>query len=153
VTAGSVSTKMLRRLLTADGQGKAAKTVEIYGWLLMIEGAASMVAPRFVAMVVGIAPLVDQGIVYFRLAGVWVAGIGVLYLMSGRLNATGFVFASLLDRPLVLPLLSIFWALGLLPGSLALAAGLQDLLSSLWTLAVWRREFATGAAKETVSGA
>jgi len=143
VTASAVS--MLRRLLSADGQGRAAKTVEIYGWVLMLEGATSMVAPQFVATLLGIAPLVDQGVVYFRLAGVWVAGIGLLYVLSGRVNATGFVFATLLDRPLVLPLLGILWGLGLLPGSLALGAGLQDLLTCLWTLAVWRREFATGA--------
>ncbi len=134
---------MLHRLLTAEGQGRAAKTVEIYGWLLLLEGAACMAFPQSVATLLGIAPLVDQGVVYFRLAGVWVAGIGLLYLLSGRLNATGFVFASLLDRPLVLPLLAVFWLLGMLPGSLALAAGLQDLLTGLWTLIVWRKEFAT----------
>jgi len=143
VTAAAVSTQMLRRLLTAEGQGRAAKTVEIYGWLLLLEGAACMALPQQVASLLAIAPLVDQGVVYFRLAGVWVAGIGVLYLLSGRLNATGFVFATLLDRPVVLPLLAVFWFLGMLPGSIALGAGLQDLLTCLWTLTVWRKEFAT----------
>ena len=118
-------TEMLRRLLRAEGQGRAAKTVEIYGWVVLIEGATSMISPQFVAKVLGIAPLVGQGVDYFRLAGVWVAGIGLLYVLSGRLNATGFVFSTLLDRPLVLPILGILWYFGMVAGTLALAAGLQ----------------------------
>jgi hypothetical protein len=38
-------TEMLRRLLWAEGQGRAAKTVEIYGWAVLIEGATSMISP------------------------------------------------------------------------------------------------------------
>src|SRR6266542_1588859 len=132
---------MLRRLLRGEGQGRAARTVEIYGWLVLVEGVTCMIAPRFVTMLLHMPPLVDQGVNYFRLAGVWVAGIGLLYLLSGRLNATGFVFATLLDRPIVLPLLGVLWYLGMVPGTFALAAGLQDLLTGLWTLTIWRQEF------------
>ena len=135
---------MLRRLLRADEQGRAAKTVEIYGWVVLIEGATCMIWPHLVATVLGIPPLEGQGVGYFRLAGVWVAGIGLLYVLSGRLNATGFVFSTLLDRPLVLPLLGVLWYFGMVAGTLALAAGLQDLLTCLWTWAVWRREFGGG---------
>ena len=134
-------TEMLRRLLRAEGQGRAAKTVEIYGWVVLIEGATCMIAPHFVATLLGIPPLVAQGVVYFRLAGVWVAGIGLLYVLSGRLNANGFVFSTLLDRPLVLPLLGILWYFGMVPGILALGAGLQDLVTCVWTFTVWRKEF------------
>jgi hypothetical protein len=31
--------EMFRRLLTADGQGPAARTVELFGWLILLEGA------------------------------------------------------------------------------------------------------------------
>ena len=137
-------TEMLRRLLRAEGQGRAAKTVEIYGWVVLIEGAICMSMPQVVATVLGIPPLVDQGVDYFRLAGVWVAGIGLLYVLSGRLNANGFVFSTLLDRPLVLPILGVLWFFGMVPGTLALGAGLQDLATSLWTLAIWRKEFGSG---------
>jgi hypothetical protein len=34
-------TEMLRRLLGAEGQGRAAKTVEIYGWVV---GGCSFIA-------------------------------------------------------------------------------------------------------------
>ena len=141
--------EMVHRLLPAEGQGRAAKTVEIYGWAVLIEGAASMISPHFVAKILGIAPLAGQGVDYFRLAGVWVAGIGLLYVLSGRLNANGFVFATLLDRPLVLPILGILWYFGMVAGTLALAAGLQDLVTCLWTLTVWRQEFGRGEAAST----
>jgi hypothetical protein len=141
--------EMLRRLLRAEGQGRAAKTVEIYGWIVLIEGVSCMLSPHFVATLLGIPPLTGQGVEYFRLAGVWVAGIGLLYVLSGRLNANGFVFSTLLDRPLVLPLLGILWYFGMVAGTLALAAGLQDLLTSLWTLTIWRQEFGGGSAAST----
>lgn len=132
---------MLQHLLRADDQGRAAKTVEIYGWVVLVEGAACMYAPHAVATMLGIPALIGQGADYFRLAGVWVAGIGLLYVLSGRLNATGFVFSTLLDRPLVLPILGAMWFFGLVPGVLALGAGLQDLVTCLWTWSAWRREF------------
>jgi hypothetical protein len=37
------------------------------------------------------------------LIGMLVSGFGMLYLLSGRLNAEGFVFATLIDRPFVAP--------------------------------------------------
>ena len=142
-------TEMLRRLLRAEGQGRAAKTVEIYGWIVLAEGAICMIAPQSVATVLGIPALADQAVNYFRLAGVWVAGIGLLYLLSGRLNASGFVFATLLDRPLVLPLLGVLWYFGIVAGTIALFAGLQDLLTCLWTLTIWRQEFGGGRTAST----
>jgi hypothetical protein len=62
-------TEMLHRLLRAEGQGRAAKTVEIYGWVVLIEGAASMIWPHFVATVLGIAPLGGQGWTIFAWRG------------------------------------------------------------------------------------
>jgi hypothetical protein len=48
-----------------------------------------------------VAPLGEPGAGYMRLAGMLVSGFGMVYVISGRLNADGFVFATLLDRPLV----------------------------------------------------
>ncbi len=64
----------------------------------------------------------------------------MLYIVSGRLNAQGFVFASLLDRPLVPPVMAALWLLNMIPWQLALLFAIQDFGSFLWTLAVWRRE-------------
>ncbi len=53
---------------------------------------------------------------YFRLVGLLVSGLGMLYIASGRLNAEGFVFASMLDRPLVPLAMALLWYLEILPG-------------------------------------
>ncbi len=64
----------------------------------------------------------------------------MLYVVSGRLNAEGFVFASLLDRPLVPPIMAVLWYLDIIPGPLALAFSVQDFTGFLWTLSAWRAE-------------
>ena len=58
----------------------------------------------------------------------------------GRLNAEGFVFATLIDRPFVAPTMATLWYLGILPGPLALLFGIEDSVSWLWTLLTWRAE-------------
>jgi hypothetical protein len=65
----------------------------------------------------------------------------MLYIVSGRLNAEGFVFASMLDRPLVPFAMAILWYLEIVPGPLALIFSIQDFGSFLWTLFTWRAEF------------
>ena len=131
---------MFRRLLDAEGQSRSAKTVEVFGWLILVEGTIVLLVPHFAVSVLGIAPLNDQAANYFRLVGLLVCGLGMLYIASGRLNAEGFVFASLLDRPLVPIAMAILWYLGIIPGSLALIFSIQDFGSFLWTLFAWRTE-------------
>jgi len=100
---------ILGRLLRAEGQSRAAKTVEAFGWLILIEGSAMLFAPHFVALVLHLPSLAEQAANYFRLAGLLVSGLGMLYIVSGRLNAEGFVFASMLDRPLVPLAMAMLW--------------------------------------------
>ena len=108
---------MFRRLISAAGQSRSAKTVEVFGWLILFEGTIVLFAPHFAISLLGIEPLTPQTTNYFRLVGLLVSGLGMLYIASGRLNAEGFVFASVLDRPVV-P--AILWFLEILPGPLAL---------------------------------
>jgi hypothetical protein len=131
---------MFRRLLSAAGQSRSAKTVEVFGWLILVEGTIVLFAPDFAISVLGIARLNPEAANYFRLAGLLVCGVGMLYVASGRLNAEGFVFASLLDRPLVPLAMAILWYRDILPGPLALIFSIQDFGSFLWTLFAWRRE-------------
>jgi hypothetical protein len=138
-------TGMLGRMLRAEGQGRAARTVEIYGWIVLVEGSTALIGPHFIATVLGMPPLTQQGADYFRFSAVWVCGIGLLYILNGRLNADGFVFSSLLDRPLVLPVMGVLWIAGIVPGPIALLAGVQDLATCLWTLWAWRKEFGPAA--------
>ena len=121
-------------------RGCAARTVEVFGWLLLAEGAVVLIAPHFVASVLQLPPLVEQAANYFRLVGLLACGLGMLYLVSGRLNAEGFVIASLLDRPLVPPVMAVLWSSGIVPGPLALLFSVQDFGGFLWTLAAWRAD-------------
>lgn len=132
--------EMFRRLWRADSQQRPAKTVEAFGWLILLEGAILLVWPQLAVDVLQLPPLTEQGSNYLRLVGVLVSGVGMLYVVSGRTNAQGFVFASLLDRPLVPPLMLVLWWQGILPGSLAAMFAVQDFASFLWTLSAWRAE-------------
>ena len=131
---------MFRRLLSAEDQSRSAKTVEVFGWLILIEGIIVLFAPHFSASILGIPPLTEQGANYYRLVGLLVSGLGMLYIASGRLNAEGFVFASMLDRPLVPVAMAILWHLEIIPGPLALIFSIQDFSSFLWTRVAWRAE-------------
>jgi hypothetical protein len=131
---------MFHRLLHAEGQRYPARTVEIFGWLILIEGALLLLTPTLVAAILHLPSLTTQGSNYLRLAGLLVSGVGMLYVVSGRLNAVGFVFASLLDRPLVPPIMLVLWWHDILPAPLALVFAVQDFGSFLWTLAAWRAD-------------
>lgn len=135
---------MLGRLIRAEGQGRAAKTVEMFGWLILVEGGLMLLAPHLAASLLALPPLLEQAANYLRVIGLLAGGVGMLYVVSGRLNAAGFVFASLLDRPLVPPIMAAMWYLGFVPGTLALAFSIQDFASFLWTLSVWRSEAGAG---------
>jgi uncharacterized membrane protein YiaA len=131
---------MFRRLFSAEGQSRSAKTVETFGWLILIEGTIVLLVPNFSLSILGIARLSDQTLNFFRLVGLLVCGVGMLYIASGRLNARGFVFASMLDRPLVPFAMALLWHLEIIPGPLALIFSIQDFGSFLWTLITWRAE-------------
>lgn len=130
----------VHRMLRAEGQSRAAKTVEIFGWLMLLESLAVLIVPQTVAALLQVAPLSAQATAYFRIGGLLIGGLGMLYVVSGRLNAEGFVFASMLDRPLVPPMMALLWYLGLLPGTLAIAFSVLDFGSFLWTLSAWRAD-------------
>jgi hypothetical protein len=125
---------IFHQLRAAPGRSRAAKTVEVFGWVILAEGAGVLLFPRFVAALLQLPPLGGQGENYFRLVGLLVSGLGMLYVASGRLNAEGFVVASLLDRPLVPIAMAILWYLDVIPWPLALVFSIQDFGSFLWTL-------------------
>ncbi|HEX3419724.1 MAG TPA: hypothetical protein VHT01_00695 [Candidatus Udaeobacter sp.] len=89
---------MFKRLLSPPEQSRAAKTVEIYGWIIFLEGGLLLLFPDFMARLMHFGPLTRQASGFLRLIGMLVSGFGMLYFVSGRLNAEGFVFATLLDH-------------------------------------------------------
>jgi hypothetical protein len=131
---------MFHRLITAEGQSRSAGTVEIFGWLILVEGASIVLLPQLAVGLLHLPLLVEQAENYFRLVGILVSGVGMLYVVSGRLNAEGFVFASMLDRPLVPIAMAILWHLEIIPGPLAVIFSIQDFGSFLWTFVTWRSE-------------
>jgi uncharacterized protein YjeT (DUF2065 family) len=132
--------EMFDRLAHATGQGRTARTVEWFGWLCLVEGIALMFAPRVVAALLQIELTADQAVDWFRVIGLLASGVGMLYVVSGRVNSHGFAFASLLDRPLVPPIMATLWYLGIVPASLAIVFSVQDFGGFLWTLSAWRAE-------------
>jgi hypothetical protein len=138
--------EMLVQLFRADGQSRSARTVELFGWLDLSLGLILLLAPLFVASLLDLPALSLQAANYVRLVGLLVSGLGTLYIVSGRLNARGFVFASLLDRPMVPVIMAILWYRDILPGLLVLAFSISDFGGFLWTLSAWLAE--TRAAKD-----
>ena len=99
-----------------------------------------MIAPHASAALLHLPALNEQAANYFRMLGLPIGGLGMLYIVSGRLNSAGFAFASLLDRPIVPFVMLVLWQQGIIPGPLALAFTIQDTVSFLWTLLTWRAE-------------
>lgn len=131
---------MFERLLRAKGQSRAARTVEYFGFLDFTLGFLLLIDPWLSVSLLHIPPLTTQGENYLRLVGLLVSGLGLLYIVSGRLNAQGFVFASLLDRPMVPAVMAVLWYKSILPGPLALAFAISDFGGFLWTLFAWRAD-------------
>ena len=128
------------RLLHASGQSRSARTVELFGWLILLESPLMLLAPDTAASILHLPALNEQAAHYFQIMGLLIGGLGMLYVASGRLNSEGFVFASMLDRPLVPFIMFALWWQGIIPGPLALAFAIQDGGSFLWTLFTWRAE-------------
>jgi len=106
----------------------------------MLLGLVLLLDPWLSVSLLHIPSLTIQGENYLRLVGVLVSALGMLYVVSGRLNAEGFVFASLLDRPLSPVVMAVLWYKNILPGALALAFAVSDFGGFLWTLSAWRAD-------------
>ena len=140
--------EMTLGLLHRRAQSRAAKSVEIFGYIMLAESLAVLLVPELVAALLQLDPLSVQSATYFRIGGLLIGGLGILYVISGRLNANGFIFASMIDRPLVPPTMLLLWSLSIVPGTLALAFSTLDFGTFLWTFFAWRadlRERAGGA--------
>ena len=140
--------EMFVQVLRAKGQSYSARTVEWFGWYDLTLGLLIFWAPVFTASILRLPELSVQTAHYVRLVGLLVSGLGMLYVVSGRLNAQGFVFASMLDRPVVPIVMAILWYRDILPGALALAFSVSDFGGFLWTLSAWQAEAASGQAPE-----
>jgi hypothetical protein len=110
------------------------------GWIIFLQGGLLLLFPDFTAKLMHFDPLAPQASGFLLLVGMLVSGFSILYLVSGRLNSEGFVFATLINRQFVAPAMTALWCFGALPGPLALLFGIEDSASWLWTLVMWRAE-------------
>jgi len=125
-------------------QSRAARSAELFGWLILVLGSVTLIFPCWVQSILQLQSFAPQGPNYFRLAGLLVGGLGMLYVVGGSLVAKGFVFASLLTRPLVAAMVALLWYWSILPASLALAFVMADIGGFLWTLSEWQRDVRYG---------
>ena len=68
---------LFRRLFTAEGQSRTARTVELFGWLIFVESASLLffrISSRRCCIFLRSPPLAEQGANYLRLVGVLVGG-------------------------------------------------------------------------------
>ena len=135
---------MLRRLLKPGKRTRSAGSVEYFGWLDLGLGCIILIAPLLSASLLHLPAVSIQGANYLRLVGILVAALGMLYVVSGRLNLEGFTVASLLDRPLVPLIMAVLWSMGILPGSIAIAFSISDFGGFLWTAFAWRDDLLHG---------
>jgi len=68
---------MFKRLLSPPEQSRAAKTVEIYGWIIFLEGGLLLLFPDFMARRMHFGPLTLQASGFLRLVGMLVSGFGM----------------------------------------------------------------------------
>jgi len=78
---------MFSRLRQAEGQRRSAQTVEVFGRLILLDGTALLLAPHLAVDALRLPELTAQGANHLRLTGLLVAGLGMLYVASGRLAA------------------------------------------------------------------
>ena len=69
---------MFKRLLSPPEQSRAAKTVEIYGWIIFAEGGLLLLFPDFMARLMHFGPLTLQA------SGIPQAGSGLLTWRAER---------------------------------------------------------------------
>ncbi|HET9831003.1 MAG TPA: hypothetical protein VFP91_04825, partial [Vicinamibacterales bacterium] len=69
--------EMFGRLVVADGQTRAARSVEGFGWIELALGTLILNAPHLAASLLRLPPLDPQAANYSRLVGLLVSGLGL----------------------------------------------------------------------------
>ena len=84
--------EIVHRLLVARGQSRSAKSVEVFGWLILFEGSLVVLFPHFVALILNLPALVEQAANYFRLVGLLVSGAGYALHCQRSIEWRGICF-------------------------------------------------------------
>jgi hypothetical protein len=103
-----------------SGQTRAARSAEVFGWLILAVGVVTLLFPGFVASLLNIPSCCSSsGASYLQLAGLLTGGLGMLSIVGGSFDAEGFAISTVAVQ-LIAPLLVALSWWGI-PRGLALA--------------------------------
>ena len=78
---------MARISAAPNSRGSRARPVsaELFGWLILVLGSVTLIFPCWVQSLLHLPSFALQGPNYFRLVGLLVGGLGMLYVVGGSL--------------------------------------------------------------------
>jgi len=65
----------LQRLIRAEGQSRSARTVEVFGWMMLAEAAFAMLTPHGVAALLHLPMPDERAANHYRLVGLLAGGL------------------------------------------------------------------------------
>jgi hypothetical protein len=91
-------------------QTRAARSAEVFGWLILAVGFVTLLFPGFTASLLKIT---SSGFLlggnYLQLIGLLVGGLGMLFVVGGSLDTGGFVISSVLIQLTAPLLIALSW--------------------------------------------
>lgn len=117
---------------------KAAKSVFVFGWYLVLNGLMMTFAPNVMLGTLGIPPTVEP---WLRCLGVVVLVLGLYYIQAGREEVTPFFRWTTWGRPIVLFAFVVMVIARVAPPVL-IAFGLIDTAGAVWTALALRKQAA-----------
>lgn len=117
------------------GQTRAARSAEVFGWLMLAIGFITLLFPGFTSSLLKLTSVgFSPGANYLQLIGLLIGGLGMLFVVGGSLDTDGFV-ATAVSAQLLAPLLiALSWWLAGIPGGLAIPFIVVSLAGVFWAL-------------------
>jgi hypothetical protein len=117
------------------GQTRAARSAEIFGWLILVIGFVTLLFPDFTASLLNVSNGgFPQGANYLRLIGLLVGGLGMLFVVGGSLDTGDFVTSSVSVQFTAALLVALLLSKWNIPRRFALAFICIGLAGAIWTL-------------------
>jgi mono/diheme cytochrome c family protein len=122
------------------GQSRAARSTEVFGWLMLAIGLVTLLLPGFSASLLGIAGSgFSPGANYLQLIGLLIGGLGMLFVVGASLDTGGFVTSAVCVQSIAPLLIALAWWMAGIPRRLALTfivISLAGAFSTLWAARV-----------------
>ena len=138
------------------GQTRAARSVEVFGWLIIVIGSVTLLFPGFTASLLKItSDCFSSGANclqpnYLQLVGLLVGGLGLLFVVGSSLDSGDFVTAAVSAQWIAPLLIALSWWIAGIPRGLALASIGISLVGACWTLLAMRADLRCGNERRRV---